>query len=135
KKMNEAELKSFRDRFGVPVPDDRIADAPFYRPDEGSPEVKYLRERRQSLGGPVPKRAVSVEPLKPVQDDVYEEFLKGTEGRKASTTMVFVKLLAKLLRDPEVGKLVVPIVPDEARTFGMESLFRSVGIYSSIGQV
>src|SRR6185369_6954525 len=123
KKMNEAELKSFRDRFGVPVPDDRIAEAPFYRPDESSPEFKYIHERREALGGSIPRRQVSVEPLKPVQDEVFDEFFKGTEGRKASTTMVFVKLLAKLLRDPEVGKLVVPIVPDEARTFGMESLF------------
>jgi len=135
KKMTEVELKSFRDRFGIPVPDDRIADAPFYRPDESSPEIAYMRARRQSLGGPMPKRAPSAPPVKPAQDEVYDEFLNGTEGRKASTTMVFVKLLAKLLRDPEVGKLVVPIVPDEARTFGMESLFRSVGIYSSIGQV
>jgi pyruvate dehydrogenase E1 component len=135
KKMNEAELKSFRDRFGIPVPDDRVAEAPFYRPDESSPEVSYIKGRRQELGGAVPRRTVTAPPLKPIPDDVYDEFFKGTEGRKASTTMVFVKLLTKLLRDPDVGKLVVPIVPDEARTFGMESLFRSAGIYSSIGQV
>src|SRR5262245_3489204 len=135
KKMTASELKSFRDRFGIPVPDDRIADAPVYRPDDDSKEEIYLKERRKALGGSVPRRVVSVEPIKPVQDEVYDEFFKGTGDRKASTTMVFVKLLAKLLRDPEVGKLVVPIVPDEARTFGMESLFRSVGIYSSIGQL
>jgi pyruvate dehydrogenase E1 component len=135
KKLNEADLRTFRDRFGVPIPDDRIADAPFYRPAEGSVEVTYLEERRAALGGPVPRRVVVAPPLRPALTDVFDEFLKGTEGRKASTTMVFVKLLAKLLRDKDIGKLVVPIVPDEARTFGMESLFRAVGIYSSIGQL
>ena len=135
KKMNESDLRSFRDRFGVPIPDDRIADAPFYRPDEKSREIAYLKERRSTLGGFVPKRVVAAPAIKPEMTDVFEEFFKGTEGRKASTTMVFVKMLAKLLRDKGIGKLVVPIVPDEARTFGMESLFRAVGIYSSIGQV
>ena len=135
KKMNEADLKRFRDRFGVPIPDDRIADAPFYKPDEKSPEITYIKERRKSLGGFVPSRVVNAPVLKPAMTDVFEEFAQGTAGRKASTTMVFVKMLAKLLRDKEIGDLVVPIVPDEARTFGMESLFRAVGIYSSIGQV
>jgi pyruvate dehydrogenase E1 component len=135
KKMNEADLRKFRDRFGVPIPDDRIADAPFYKPDEKSPEITYIRERRKELGGFVPRRVVNAPAIKPAMIDVFEEFAKGTEGRKASTTMVFVKMLAKLLRDKEIGDLVVPIVPDEARTFGMESLFRAVGIYSSIGQV
>jgi pyruvate dehydrogenase E1 component len=135
KKMNEADLKKFRDRFGVPIPDDRIADAPFYRPDEKSPEVQYMKERRTTLGGFVPTRVVKAPSITPALDGVFDEFLKGTDGRKASTTMVFVKMLAKLLRDKEIGDLVVPIVPDEARTFGMESLFRAVGIYSSIGQL
>jgi pyruvate dehydrogenase E1 component len=135
KKMNEADLKHFRDRFGVPISDDRIADAPFFRPDEKSPEMKYLRERRVALGGFIPRRVVVSAPLKPSLDDVFEEFMKGADGRKASTTMVFVKMLAKLLRDKQIGKLIVPIVPDEARTFGMEALFRAVGIYSSIGQL
>jgi pyruvate dehydrogenase E1 component len=135
KKMNETDLRTFRDRFGVPIPDDRIADAPFYRPDENSSETKYLKERRETLGGFVPRRVVGAPPLKVELADVFDEFFKGTENRKASTTMVFVKMLAKLLRNPDIGKLVVPIVPDEARTFGMESLFRAVGIYSSIGQV
>jgi pyruvate dehydrogenase E1 component len=135
KKMNEGDLRHFRDRFGIPIPDDRIAEAPFYRPDDASAEVEYVRVRRQTLGGSVPNRVVSVPPLRPALTDVFEEFYAGTEGRKASTTMVFVRMLAKLLRDPEIGKLVVPIVPDEARTFGMEALFRSVGIYSSIGQL
>jgi pyruvate dehydrogenase E1 component len=135
KKMNEADLRKFRDRIGVPKPDDRIADAPFYRPDEKSAEVTYMNERRAALGGPVPRRVVTAPKIRPAMTDVFDEFLKGTEGRKASTTMVFVKMLSKLLRDKEIGDLVVPIVPDEARTFGMESLFRAVGIYSSIGQL
>jgi pyruvate dehydrogenase E1 component len=135
KKMNEADLRIFRDRFGIPIPDDRIAEAPFFRPEESSPEMRYMVERRSALGGAVPRRTVTAEPLRPALTDVFEEFYTGTKGRKASTTMVFVKLLAKLLRDKEIGRLCVPIVPDEARTFGMESLFRAVGIYSSIGQV
>ena len=135
KKMNEADLRHFRDRFGIPISDDRIAEAPFYRPDETSAEIRYLKERRQSLGGFVPRRIVTAPAITPALPDVFDEFFKGTEGRKASTTMVFVRLLSKLMRDREIGKLVVPIVPDEARTFGMESLFRSVGIYSSIGQL
>jgi len=135
KKMNEADLRHFRDRFAIPIADDRIADAPFYRPDENSAEIKYLKERRMALGGFVPKRVVTAPALKPSLDDVFDEFYKGADGRKASTTMVFVKMLAKLLRDKEIGKLIVPIVPDEARTFGMEALFRAVGIYSSIGQL
>jgi pyruvate dehydrogenase E1 component len=134
KKMNEADLRSFRTRFGIPISDDQIADAPFYRPADDSPELQYIRERRKALGGSVPQRQVRVEPLKAGLDGVFEEFSKGTEGRKASTTMVFVRMLSKLLRDKDIGELVVPIVPDEARTFGMEALFRAVGIYSHVGQ-
>ncbi|MGH8638411.1 MAG: pyruvate dehydrogenase (acetyl-transferring), homodimeric type, partial [Burkholderiales bacterium] len=130
KKLNESDLRSFRTRFGIPVSDDEIAEAPFYRPPDDSDELQYLRERRKVLGGFVPTRKADVEPIKPPADAVFEEFFKGTEGRKASTTMVFVRMLSKLLRDKEIGELVVPIVPDEARTFGMESLFRAVGIYS-----
>jgi pyruvate dehydrogenase E1 component len=134
KKMNETDLRSFRTRFGIPISDEQIADAPFYRPPEDSPELQYIRERRKALGGPVPSRAVRVEPLKAPLEPIFEEFAKGTEGRRASTTMVFVRMLTKLLRDKEIGNLIVPIVPDEARTFGMESLFRAVGIYSHVGQ-
>jgi pyruvate dehydrogenase E1 component len=134
KKLNESDLKSFRTRFGIPVSDDQIAEAPFYRPPDESDELQYLRERRKTLGGFVPVRQERVAPLTPPTEDVFEEFYKGTEGRKASTTMVFVRLLSKLLRDKEIGELVVPIVPDEARTFGMEALFRQVGIYSHVGQ-
>ncbi|HXH07319.1 MAG TPA: pyruvate dehydrogenase (acetyl-transferring), homodimeric type [Vicinamibacterales bacterium] len=135
KKMNEEDLRSFRSRFGIPIPDDEIAEAPFYRPPDDSPEMKYLQERRRALGGFVPARRVRVEPVTAPLEPIFEEFYKGTEGRKASTTMVFVRMLAKLLRDKTIGDLIVPIVPDEARTFGMEALFRAVGIYSHIGQL
>ena len=134
KKLNEDELQMFRSRFGIPIPDDELHDAPFYRPPDDSAEIKYMQARRQQLGGYMPQRKVRATPMKPVPDSHFEEFHKGTEGREVSTTMVFVRLLAKLLRDPELGKLIVPIVPDEARTFGMEALFRQVGIYSSVGQ-
>jgi pyruvate dehydrogenase E1 component len=135
KKMNEEELRAFRTRFGIPISDAEVGHTPFYRPAEDSIEIKYMRERRQALGGYVPSRKVRSEALKPIAPELFEEFHKGTDGRKASTTMVFVRMLSKLLRDPEIGKLVVPIVPDEARTFGMEALFRQVGIYSHAGQV
>ena len=135
KKMNEEELRAFRTRFGIPISDQEVGHTPFYRPAEDSIEIKYMRERRQTLGGYVPSRKNRSTPLTPVAADVFDEFHKGTDGRKASTTMVFVRLLSKLLRDKELGKLVVPIVPDEARTFGMEALFRQVGIYSHAGQV
>ncbi len=134
KKLNESDLRSFRTRFGIPVSDDEIAEAPFYRPSDDSPELQYLRERRQTLGGYVPARAVRVQPLQVPLDAAFDEFAKGTEGRKVSTTMVFVRILSKLLRDKDIGDLIVPIVPDEARTFGMESLFRAIGIYSHVGQ-
>jgi pyruvate dehydrogenase E1 component len=134
KKMNESDLRSFRTRFGIPISDEAIADAPFYRPSDDSPELQYMRERRKALGGFVPSRSVKVEPLNAPIEPIFEEFYKGTEGRKASTTMVFVRMLSQLLRNKEIGDLVVPIVPDEARTFGMESLFRAVGIYAHAGQ-
>jgi pyruvate dehydrogenase E1 component len=94
-----------------------------------------MQERRKQLGGYLPERKVRSKPLAPISESHFEEFYKGTDGREASTTMVFVRLLSKLLRDPEIGKLIVPIIPDEARTFGMEALFRQVGIYSSVGQL
>jgi pyruvate dehydrogenase E1 component len=134
KKLNESDLRTFRTRFGIPISDDEIADAPFYRPGDDSTELQYLRERRKALGGFMPARTVHIQPLSAPLDPLFEEFAQGTEGRKASTTMVFVRILSKLLRDKEIGDLIVPIVPDEARTFGMEALFRQVGIYSHIGQ-
>jgi pyruvate dehydrogenase E1 component len=134
KKLNEDELKEFRSRFGIPLNDNDCIEVPFYRPAEDSAEIQYLRARREALGGYIPKRSVRSKPLVLNQDDLWKEFHEGSEGREVSTTMAFVQMLRKLLRDPEIGKLVVPIVPDEARTFGMESLFRTVGIYSSVGQ-
>jgi len=135
KKLNDDELWMFRSRFGIPIPDDKLHEAPFYRPADDSPEITYMQARRKQLGGYLPERKVRSKPIAPISESVFEEFYKGTEGREASTTMVFVRLLSKLLRDPEIGKLIVPIIPDEARTFGMEALFRQVGIYSSVGQL
>jgi pyruvate dehydrogenase E1 component len=135
KKLNDDEVKAFRTRFGIPISDEEVAKAPFYRPPQDSVEIKYMLERRKALGGPVPTRKVRSEPIRPDLKDVFAEFHKGTEARKASTTMVFVRMLSKLLRDEQIGRLVVPIVPDEARTFGMEALFRQVGIYAHSGQL
>ncbi len=134
KKLNEDELKEFRSRFGIPLNDHDCIEVPFYRPGEDSAEIQYLRARREALGGYTPQRAVRSKPLVCDHDELFKEFFEGSEGREVSTTMAFVGMLRKMLRDPEIGKLVVPIVPDEARTFGMESLFRTVGIYSSVGQ-
>ena len=136
KKLNEAELRAFRARFGIPISDDEVAKAPFYMPPADSPETLYLHERRKELGGFVPSRSVTAPPLAlATLRDAFAEFLDDTPDRKQSTTMAFVRILAKLLKDPEIGRLVVPIVPDEARTFGMEPLFRQVGIYSHVGQL
>ncbi|HMK29738.1 MAG TPA: pyruvate dehydrogenase (acetyl-transferring), homodimeric type [Terriglobales bacterium] len=136
KKLNEEELKNFRSRFGIPLSDEECEHLAFYRPPDDSPEMQYLRRRRQELGGYIPKRVVRSGKIRQLpSQDVWEEFYKGTEGRTASTTMVFVRMLAKLLRDDKIGHLIVPIVPDEARTFGMEALFRQVGIYSHAGQL
>jgi pyruvate dehydrogenase E1 component len=135
KKLNEDELRMFRSRFGIPIPDEELHDAPFYRAADDSPEITYMQERRKRLKGYLPERKVRSKPIQPLPDSHFEEFYKGTDGREVSTTMVFVRLLSKLLRDPEIGKLIVPIIPDEARTFGMEALFRQVGIYSSVGQL
>jgi len=134
KKLNEEELRHFRDRFEIPIPDDELAEAPFYRPPEDSDEVRYLKERRAALGGFVPSRRTMSKPLELPERDLYGDFFGGID-RPVSTTMAFVQILSKLLKDDEIGRHVVPIVPDEARTFGMESLFRQVGIYSSVGQV
>ncbi len=135
KKLNEEELREFRSRFGIPISDEQLAETPFYLPPEESREIQYLRARRQELGGYVPARKVRSKPLAAEHDALFREFHSGSDGREVSTTMAFVGMLRQMLRDPEIGKLVVPIVPDEARTFGMESLFRQVGIYSSVGQL
>ncbi len=135
KKLNEAELRQFRDRFDIPLSDEEVDKIPFYRPAEDSPEIKYLLKRRKELGGNVPERIVKAGPLKTPSEELFKEFYSGTKGREVSTTMASVRMIAKLLRDKEMGKLVVPIVPDEARTFGLEALFAQVGIYSSKGQL
>ncbi len=135
KELNENELREFRARFGIPLSDEDVPGAPFYRPPEESPESQYLHEHRQNLGGYVPSRTVTCPPLRTPPEELFEEFYKGTDGRPVSTTMVYVRMLTKLLRDPNLGPLVVPIVPDEARTFGMEALFRQCGIYSHVGQL
>ncbi|MBE2232490.1 MAG: pyruvate dehydrogenase (acetyl-transferring), homodimeric type [Anaerolinea sp.] len=135
KKLNEAELVHFRARFDIPLSEEEVTHAPFFRPAEDSPEIQYIHQRRSSLGSYLPRRVPHVEPLPAPGDDLFQEFYEGTDGREVSTTMVFVRILTKLLRDKQLGKLVVPIVPDEARTFGMEALFRQVGIYASTGQL
>ncbi len=134
KKLNEQELLAFRTRFGIPISDGEVQEAPFYKPFEETEEMRYLHERRRQLGGCVPHRLVQIGPLKTPPESLFEEFYQGSGERTEATTMVFVRLLAKLLKDPDIGKLIVPIVPDEARTFGMESLFRQIGIYSVLGQ-
>jgi pyruvate dehydrogenase E1 component len=135
KKLNDDEMSEFRDRFEIPVRDEDFLENPFVRFEEGSQEYEYIRERRHALGGNVPKRTVIAQPHPMPVERTFEEFFEGTEGRAASTTMAFVRILGRLLRDPGLGKHIVPIVPDEARTFGMESLFRTAGIYAHGGQL
>ena len=134
KKMNEKELREFRQRFNIPISDDVIAETPFFRPAPDSAETKYLLERRQKLGGFLPARVVKPSSLDIPKLDYFAEFLKGSTA-EASTTMAFVRLLTIMLRHKGVGKNVVPIIPDEARTFGMDALFKDVGIYSPKGQL
>ena len=135
KKLGEDALRRFRDRYRIPIPDDRIDEAPFYKPADDSPEVRYLHERREALGGPLPERSRGASRL-PLPDlSAFDSLLKGSGEREMSTTMAFVRMLAALTRDKELGPHVVPIVPDESRTFGMEGLFRQLGIYASTGQL
>jgi len=135
KKMSLEELKIFRDRLELPIPDNALADdPPYYHPGMDSPEVRYMLERRRALGGSVPKRVVRAKPLALPGDSAFAEFAKGSGSAAASTTMAFTRLLRNLLRDKNIGKRVVPIIPDEARTFGMDPLFKEVGIYSPLGQ-
>jgi pyruvate dehydrogenase E1 component len=135
KKLNEEELREFRTRFGIPISDEDVAQAPFYRPAEDSQEIQYLKKRRDALGGSLPHRMVKPVRLPDPEEKVFAEFQSGSGDRELSTTMTFVRILGKLLKDKELGKFIVPIVPDEARTFGMEALFRQCGIYSSVGQL
>ncbi|UCD39352.1 MAG: pyruvate dehydrogenase (acetyl-transferring), homodimeric type [Fidelibacterota bacterium] len=134
KKLNEAELREFRDRFDIPISDKDIEQAPFYRPADDSEEIQYVLDRRRALGGFVPARKVQVQSLAVPDRSIFQEFFQGSE-REVSTTMAFVRMLSQLLKDKDIGARIVPIVPDEARTFGMESMFRQSGIYSHVGQV
>ncbi len=133
KKLSEAELRIFRDRLELPIPDAKLKDAPYYHPGPDSEEVQYLRERRAALGGPLPKRLVKKAPLPKPAASVDQEFALGSDTA-VSTTMVFTRLLRNLIRDKELGARIVPIIPDEARTFGMDPLFKEVGIYAQLGQ-
>ena len=135
KKMGLEELKAFRDRFNIPVSDDQIAEVPLYRPAEDSLEIQYLRERRAALRGSLPQRRRTSQPLEVPPLSAFEMQLKGSGEREVSTTMAFVRLLSALLRDKNIGNRIVPIVPDESRTFGMEGLFRQLGIFSRVGQL
>jgi pyruvate dehydrogenase E1 component len=135
KKLNERELREFRTRFDIPLPDEEVVETPFYRPPLDSPETQYLLERRKQLRGFVPERKVRAAALKVPDAAEYGEFLKGSAEHAMSTTMATVRILTKLLRHEEIGRRIVPIIPDEARTFGMDSLFRQIGIYSPKGQL
>lgn len=135
KKMSIEQLRAFKDRFDIPIPDDKIEDIPFYRPSDDSPEVRYLKKHREALGGYLPQRrqqgpSLSIPPL-----NSFKSILEGTGEREISTTMAFVRLLNILLKDNSISKYIVPIVPDECRTFGMEGMFRQIGIYSPVGQL
>ncbi len=134
KKLDIESLKKFRDRFGLPIPDDKLADVPYYRPPDDSPEITYLRKQREGLGGALPTRQAEARVLEPPALDVFEKQLRGSGKRTISTTMALVRMLSTLVKDKEIGQRVVPIIPDEARTFGMEGMFRQLGIYSSAGQ-
>ena len=133
KKLSETELKIFRDRLELPIPDKELKDAPYYHPGPDSDEVRYLRERRVALGGPLPRRTVRAKLFTSVAPAIDAEFAGGS-STPVSTTMVFARILRNLIRDPELGPRIVPIVPDEARTFGLDPLFKEVGIYAALGQ-
>ncbi|MEI7843934.1 MAG: pyruvate dehydrogenase (acetyl-transferring), homodimeric type [Gallionellaceae bacterium] len=134
KKMGGEDLRAFRDRFNIPVPDDQLAELPFVRPAEDSQEMKYLRERGAAMGS-IPARQPIVKSLDIPGLEAFDAMLKGTDDREISTTMAFVRLLGVLVKDPNIGKKIVPIVPDESRTFGMEGMFRQLGIFSQVGQL
>jgi pyruvate dehydrogenase E1 component len=135
KKVNEQELREFRSRFGIPISDDEVAKAPFYKPAPDTPEMKYLHARRQELGGYAPSRPVKFPTLETPTLDEYRPFIEKSVGREVSTTTGVVTLMSALLKDKNIGKYIVPIVPDESRTFGMDPLFRQCGIYAHAGQL
>src|SRR5256885_328611 len=125
-----------RDQFAIPIPDDKLDELPFYIPPQDAPEMKYLHERRKALGGYLPQRRQKADKVPAVPPlEAFDQLLKGSgEGREISTTMAFVRALTALIRDKDIGKRIVPIVPDEARTFGMEGMFRQLGIFAAEGQ-
>jgi pyruvate dehydrogenase E1 component len=133
KKLTQDELKIFRDRLELPIPDEKLKEAPYYHPGPDSPEIQYMLERRHQLGGSLPHRSAPPKPLPGAKDNAYEELFAGSD-RPASTTMAFSRLIRNLTRDKEIGRRIVPIIPDEARTFGMDALFKEVGIYNPLGQ-
>ncbi len=135
KKLGEKDLRHFAKRFSVPLPDEAVTEMPFFRPPPDSAEIRYLKERREALGGYLPARRTGVAPLETPTHDRFTNIVRATALRKASTTKAYTILLSALLRDPAIGRHIVPIVPDEARTFGMEGLFSQIGIYSSKGQL
>ncbi|KTD60200.1 Pyruvate dehydrogenase (decarboxylase component) E1p [Legionella sainthelensi] len=135
KKMTVDQLKIFRDRFSIPVSDDKIADIPFYKPADDSPEIKYIKKQRELLGGYLPARSTEVDSLTIPSLEDFSSITKGLGDREISTTMAFVRILSILLKNKEINSRIVPIVPDECRTFGMEGLFRQIGIYSPVGQL
>jgi pyruvate dehydrogenase E1 component len=135
KKMGTSSIRAFRDRFNVPIPDEQLEEMPFFRPADDAPEMKYLRSRIEAMGGSLPTRLRKAAALEVPELAAFEGQLKGTDGREISTTMAFVRILNTIIRDKKIGKLVVPIVPDESRTFGMEGMFRQLGIYSRVGQL
>ena len=135
KKVDLESLKGFRDRFDIPVSDENLESLPFYRPAENSPEIRYLKQSREKLGGFVPQRRMKSMSIPTPSLETLKAILDGSGDREVSTTMVFVRILAQLLKDKDLGSRIVPIVPDEARTFGMEGMFRQLGIYSAVGQL
>jgi len=135
KKMNEESMRAFRDRFHIPVSDEQVAQASFYKPPADSPEMQYLHKQRAALGGYLPKRTPNTIPLKVPDLSIFNAMLKSSGEREMSTTMALVRMLTALIRDKNLGKNIVPIIPDEARTFGIEGMFRQIGIYSSQGQL
>ena len=135
KKMSVEQLRAFRDRFSIPISDEKITEVPFYRPADDSPEIQYLRKQREALGGYLPARHTAFEPLSVPLLSAFSAVTQNLGDREISTTMAFVRILTTLLKDKELGQRIVPIVPDECRTFGMEGLFRQIGIYSPVGQL
>ena len=134
-KIDIESLKKFRSRFDLPISDEEVESLSYYKPGKDSPEIKYMMERRDALGGFLPKRKKQGNKLNVPSIDAFENQLKSTGDREISTTMAFVRILTTLVKDKDIGKFIVPIVPDEARTFGMEGMFRQLGIYSSVGQL